>query len=279
MKDWTLVIKPKVKWLDLDLRSVWRSRDLVWLFVWRDFVSVYKQTILGPLWFFIQPVVSTIVFTVIFGKIAKIPTDGVPQTLFYMSGIMMWNYFSDCMNKTSSTFISNASLFGKVYFPRLIVPISNVISNLTKFFIQFVLFLFFLGYYYIKGATISPNIYILLTPILLIIMAGLGLGLGIIFSSLTTKYRDLQMLIGFGTSLMMYVSPIVYPLSFVSSKYKIFFLANPMTSIIETFKYAFLGAGEFSWWSLLYSTGFMIFVLFFGILIFNKIEKGFMDTV
>lgn len=276
---WTLVIKPKSKWWDLNLPALLKSKDLLWMFVWRDFVALYKQTILGPLWFFIQPIISTIVFTVIFGRIAKIPTDGLPPVLFYLSGIVGWNYFADCINKTSSTFTANAVIFGKVYFPRLVVPLSIIISNLIKFAIQFVLFIGFLIYYYFIGADFHPNIYIIITPVLLILMAGLGLGFGIIISSLTTKYRDLMQLIGFGVQLLMYITPVVYPLSFISGKYKWIILANPMTSIIEAFKYAFLGVGTFSFIHLAYSGAFMLFVLAIGMLIFNKVEKNFMDTV
>lgn len=276
---WDLEIKPKASWWDLQLKDIWRYRDLLMLFVRRDFVSVYKQTILGPLWFFIQPILTTITFTVIFGNVAKIPTDGLPQILFYMSGIVAWSYFSDCLDKTSSVFVSNASIFGKVYFPRLVVPLSIVISNLLKFAVQFLLLLLFLLYFIVKGANVHPNMYILLTPFLLVIMAGLGLGFGIIISSLTTKYRDLRFLVSFGIQLLMYSTPIVYPLSILPEKYRVFILANPMTSIIETFKYAYLGIGEFSWFSLSYSFGIMMIVLFFGIMIFHKVEKSFMDTV
>lgn len=276
---WTLVIKPKSKWWDLNLHAVLKSKDLLWMFVWRDFVALYKQTILGPLWFFIQPVFSTIVFTIIFGRIAKIPTDGVPQVIFYLSGIVGWNYFADCLTKTSTTFTANAGIFGKVYFPRLIVPLSIVISNLIKFSVQFFLFLGFWVYYYYKGAGVNPNFFILFTPLLILLMAGLGLGFGIIISSLTTKYRDLVQLIGFGVQLLMYFTPVVYPLSFISEKYKWLILANPMTPIIEAFKFAFLGVGTFSFIHLAYSGAFMLFVLTIGILIFSKIEKSFMDTV
>lgn len=279
MGDWSLIIKPKTKLWDLDLHSLWKSRDLISMFVWRDFVSLYKQTILGPLWFFVQPVISTIVFTIIWGGLAKLPTDGLPPALFYMCGLVGWNYFADCLIKTSNTFASNAGIFGKVYFPRLVVPLSIVISNIAKFSVQFLLFLAFLIYYYLEGSHIQPNIYILLTPLLLLIMAGIGLGMGIIVSSLTTKYRDLQQLVGFGTQLLMYLTPVVYPLSFISEEKRWMSLANPMTSIIETFKFAYLGAGEFSWMYLLYSACFMMVVLWIGILIFNKVEKSFMDTV
>ena len=276
---WDLEIRPKSNWCDLQLKDIWRYRDLLMLFVRRDFVSVYKQTILGPLWFFIQPILTTITFTVIFGNVAQISTDGLPKILFYMSGIVAWSYFADCLDKTSATFVNNANIFGKVYFPRLIVPLSIVISNLLKFAVQFLLFLLFLVYFLVTDPLLHPNLYILLTPFLLIIMAGLGLGFGIIISSLTTKYRDLRFLITFGIQLLMYATPIVYPLSVLPEKYKIFILANPMTSIIETFKYAYLGVGEFSWLSLSYSFGVMTIILLLGVMIFHKVEKSFMDTV
>jgi len=280
--NWDLIINPKSGWWDLKLMDIWRYRDLLLLFVRRDFVSVYKQTILGPLWFFIQPILTTIIFTIIFGRVAKIPTDGLPQVLFYMTGIVGWNYFADCLNNTSATFTKNASIFGKVYFPRMIVPLSIVISNLIKFGVQFALLLGFLFFYWAKGANVNPNIYIFLTPLLLLMMAGLGLGFGIIISSLTTKYRDLQLLVGFGVQLLMYVTPVVYPLSFLSQnypQYRWIILANPMTSIIETFKYAYLGAGTFDPLHLAYSACFMLFSLFVGLLIFHRVEKTFMDTV
>jgi lipopolysaccharide transport system permease protein len=278
-EEWTLVIKPQARWFELNLKEIWRARDLLWVLVWRDFVAVYKQTILGPLWYFIQPLLSTVIFTVIFGKIAKIPTDGIPHILFYMAGITAWNYFADCLNKTSNTFISNAGIFGKVYFPRMVVPLSMVISNLIKFFIQFLLFIFFVFFFYFRGAAIHFNGYILLTPILILLMAGLGLGFGIIVSSLTTKYRDLQHLVSFGVQLLMYLTPVVYPVSYIPEKYKWLILANPMTSVIETFKFAFLGAGTFNFLHLLYSSFFTLIILVFGIMIFNKVEKTFMDTV
>lgn len=276
---WNLVIRPKTKWWDLNLPALLRSKDLLGMFIWRDFVALYKQTILGPLWFFIQPVLSAIIYTVVFGRIAKIPTDGVPQALFYLSGIVGWNYFSDCLNKTSTTFTSNAGIFGKVYFPRLVVPLAVVVSNLLKFSVQFILFLGFWGYFYLNGSDIHPNLFILLTPLLILLMAGLGLGFGIIISSLTTKYRDFQHLMGFGVQMLMYFTPVVYPISFIPEKYKWLILANPMTSIIEAFKFAFLGVGSFNFVHLAYSGAFMLFVLTLGILIFNKVEKGFMDTV
>ena len=267
----------EVDWIDL-----WNYKDLLFLFVKRDFISVYKQTILGPLWFFIQPVFTTIIFTIIFGQLAEISTDGLPKILFYMSGITCWNYFSDCLNKTSNVFISNAPIFGKVYFPRLIIPISIVISNLIKFGIQFLLFIGFLFYYKILGVNIQTNVYIFILPLLIILMAGLGLGLGILISSLTTKYRDLQFLVGFGVQLFMYATPIVYPLSLAKEKLGEFswvLLANPMTPVIEAMKFSFLGEGYFSWAYLLYSFSFMILLLLFSIIIFSKVEQTFMDTV
>ena len=276
---WSLIINSKYKWWRFDFTSLFKSKDLIWMFVWRDFVSLYKQTILGPIWFIIQPIISTIVFTVIFGKIAKLPTDGVPNVIFYLSGIIGWNYFADCLTKTSTTFTANANIFGKVYFPRLVIPLSIVLSNMIKFFVQFILFLGFFFYFFLVGNEIHPNIYILSFPFLILLMGGLGLGFGIIISSFTTKYRDLIQLIGFGVQLLMYFTPVVYPISFISEKYKWIIWANPMTPIIEAFKFSFLGIGNFSLIHLGYSTVFMLGLLTFGILIFNRIEKSFMDTV
>lgn len=276
------IITPKKHLLDVNLKEIWSYRDLLFLFVRRDFVSVYKQTVLGPIWFFIQPLFTTLIFTLIFGKLASIPTDGLPQILFYMCGITCWNYFAECLNKTSNTFTMNAGIFGKVYFPRLVLPMSIVISNLFKFFIQFLLFVGFLIYYLNNGANIHPNLHILLLPFFLILMAGLGFGFGILISSLTTKYRDFQFLIMFGVQLFMYATPIVYPLSLAKEKlgtYSWIALANPMTSIIEAMKYAFLGQGEFNWMYLGYSTIFMLILLFVGVITFNKVEQNFMDTV
>lgn len=276
-KKWTLIIKPVDSFSFIRvLSSIWKYRDLLFLFVKRDFVSQYKQTILGPLWFFIQPLLNTIIFTIIFGNFAKISTDGIPQILFYLSGITLWNYFSDCLSKCSETFITNTQLFSKVYFPRVVVPISIVISSLIKFSVQFLLFLIcFL--YFIED--IQPNIYILLTPILILITGGLGLGFGLIFSSLTTKYKDLRFLLQFGIQLMMYASPIVYPLSIIPDKYKLFILANPMTSVIELFKYSYTGFGSVDLSFLVYSSVAMLVILLIGILTFNSIEKSFIDTI
>ena len=276
------VIIPKKNLFDVNLKEIWQYKDLLLLFVRRDFVSIYKQTILGPLWFIIQPIFTTLIFTLIFGKLASIPTDGLPPILFYMCGITCWNYFSESLSKTSNTFTSNANIFGKVYFPRLIVPISIIMSNIFKFFIQGFLFLLVLSYYYYSGAKVTPNITIAVLPILLLLMAGLGLGFGILISSLTTKYRDFQFLVGFGVQLFMYATPIVYPLSLAKEKLGVFSwiaFANPMSSILEAMKYAFLGQGQFSWLHLAYSFIFMIILLAIGIITFNKVEQNFMDTV
>ena len=276
------LISPKKNLFDVNLKEIWRYRDLILLFVKRDFVAVYKQTVLGPLWFVIQPIFTTLIFTVIFGQLASIPTDGLPQVLFYMCGISTWNYFSECFSKTSNTFVSNANIFGKVYFPRLVLPISTVISCLLKFFIQFSLFLIFLIYYIYMGANVTPNTHVLVFPFIILIMAGLALGLGIIISSLTTKYRDFQFLVVFGVQLLMYATPIVYPLSLAKEKLGDYYWIaklNPMSSIIEATKYAFLGQGEFSWAHLFYSFSVMLILLFIGVLVFNKVEQNFMDTV
>ncbi len=278
-EDWSLVIRPQRNLFDLRLGELWKYRDLTWLFVRRDFVSVYKQTILGPLWFIIQPIMTTLIFTVIFGRIARLPTDGLPQFLFYMSGTVVWTYFADCLNKTSNTFITNSQLFGKVYFPRLTVPISVLISTLIAFVIQFVLFLCFMLYFWLNGAAIRPNVWILFTPVLLLMMAGLGLGFGIIVSSLTTRYRDLRFLVTFGVQLWMYATPVIYPVSSIPERWRIWIEANPITPLVETFRYAFLGAGSANVPNLLYSAGFMVVVLVVGILLFNRIEATFMDTV
>jgi lipopolysaccharide transport system permease protein len=251
-----MIIRPNRRWFDLRLGELWQYRDLILLFVRRDFVSVYKQTILGPLWYIIQPLLTTITFTVIFGNIAGLPTDGLPQFLFYMSGTVIWTYFAECLSKTSNTFVNNAHLFGKVYFPRLAVPVSILLSNMITFAIQFGFFLAFMGFFALAGASIRPNIYILLTPVLLFIMAGLGLGFGIIISSLTTKYRDLRFLVQFGVQLLMYATPVIYPVSTIPARFQPLIQANPMTPVVETFRYAFLGAGTVNALNLLYSLGF-----------------------
>jgi lipopolysaccharide transport system permease protein len=250
------------------------------LFVRRDFVAVYKQTILGPLWYLIQPLLTTITFTVIFGQIASLPTDGLPQFLFYMSGTVVWGYFADCLNKTSNTFVQNANLFGKVYFPRLAVPVSILLSNLITFFIQFAFFLAFVLFFALRGTPLAPNwLWIALSPLLLLMMAGLGLGFGIIISSLTTKYRDLRFLVQFGVQLLMYATPVIYPVSAIPARWQWVIQINPMTPIVEAFRYAFLGAGTVDVGHLLYSFGFMVVVVFLGAVIFNRVEQTFMDTV
>lgn len=276
---WTSIIHPRSGWFDIHLRELYRYRDLILLFVRRDFVAVYKQTILGPVWFVLQPLFSTIVFTIVFGMIAKIPTDGIPHILFYMSGIVCWNYFSTCLVKTSDTFIANANMFGKVYFPRLAVPVSVVCTNFITFIIQFLLFLLFLGYYYLRGTALHPNLWLLAVPFLVIEIATLGLGFGILISSLTTKYRDLVYLLNFGVQLWMYATPIVYPMSQIPPKWHWVFIINPMAAIVETFRYAFTGAGSINVDSLFWSACITLVVLVLGIIVFSRIEKTFMDTV
>ena len=276
---WTMEIRSRSGWFDINLSELWRYRDLILLFVRRDFVAYYKQTILGPLWFLLQPLFTTVVFTIIFSRIAQIPTDGLPPFLFYMSGTVAWTYFASCMTQTSNTFISNAGIFGKVYFPRLVVPIAVVISNLIAFAIQFGLFLAFLYYFYLTGADIHPNGWLLLVPLLLVQMAALGLGMGILISSMTTKYRDLVFALGFGVQLWMYATPIVYPLSQIPAQWQWLFALNPMTAIIETFRYAFLGSGAIQPWVLEVSLTMTILILTVGIVMFSRVEKTFMDTI
>ena len=278
---WTTVIKPKSSLLSVDFGEIWQYRDLYRMFVKRDIVTWYKQTILGPLWFFIQPIMTTIMFMVVFGGIAGISTDGLPQPLFYLAGICLWTYFSECLNQTSKTFIDNANVFGKVYFPRLVVPMATVTSNLVRLAIQLGLFLIVFAYYMIfTDAPLHPSLYALLTPVLILMLAGLALGFGILFSSLTTKYRDLTFLLTFIVQLWMYATPVIYPLSTIENpKLKFMMQLNPITSIVETFKFAMLGVGEFSWAALGYSAGFMAVLLALGIVVFNRIQKTFMDTV
>ena len=278
-ENWTEVIEPRTNLLDLHLRDVWRYRDLVMMFVRRDFISTYKQTILGPIWFIIQPILTTITFVIIFGRVANLSTDGLPMIVFYLAGITFWNYFAQTLSATSTVFTSNSHLFGKVYFPRLTMPISIVISNIIRFFIQFTLFLFVWVYYLVTTSAIHPNGLILLTPLLIIIMGLLSLGFGLIFSALTTKYRDLAMLLTFGIQLLMYATPIIYPLSSIPEKYRWLILFNPMSSIVETFRYSFLGSGTFSWAYLGYSLVFTLIILFIGTITFNKVQKSFTDTV
>jgi len=277
--EWDLVIEAKTSLFDLNLKDVWRYRDLLVLFVKRDFVSFYKQTILGPLWFFIQPLFTTVVFTLVFGKLAGIGTDGLPQPLFYLAGITAWNYFADCLIKTSTVFRDNAHLFSKVYFPRLIMPLSIITSNLARFGVQMLLFLSMIGYYMWNGAAFSPTWAVLLFPFIVLIMALLGLGLGLIITAMTTKYRDLAFLVQFGVQLLMYGTTVVYPLSLAPAKYKLIIQLNPMTGIIEAFRYSFLGKGEFNALNIGYSVLFSVCALIIGVIIFNKIGKSYVDIV
>ncbi len=283
---WTTIIKPRNKLFEVNLKEIWDYRDLLMLFVKRTITVQYKQTILGPLWWLIQPALTVVMYMVVFGGIAGIPTDGIPQPLFYLGGIAMWHYFSDCLSNASNTFVSNAGIFGKVYFPRMIMPLASVISNLVRFGIQLGLFVIVYLYYVIIGLAPTPNWYLLLFPLLIVLLAGLALGFGIIVSSMTTKYRDLQILFSFVVQLWMYGTPIVYPLSQVAGKkvlgmdLQLIMCLNPVTPVIETFKHGALGAGEFIGWEWLgYSFAFMLVVLALGVLIFNKVQKSFMDTV
>ncbi|MFN8275526.1 MAG: ABC transporter permease [Flavobacteriaceae bacterium] len=278
-EDWSLVIKGKTSLFDLKFQDLWRYRDLLWMFVKRDFVSFYKQTVLGPLWFFIQPIFTTLVFTFVFGNLAGISTDGLPQYLFYLSGITAWNYFSDCLTKTSTVFRDNAAIFGKVYFPRLIMPLSIVVSNLVRFGVQLILLFIMMGYFAFKGENFQLTYAVVFFPVLVLLMALLGLGSGLIITAMTTKYRDLTFLVTFGVQLLMYGTTVIYPLSSAPEKYKQFIELNPMTGIIEAFRYALLGKGEFSVWSIGYSTLVTLIILMFGILIFNKTERNFVDTI
>lgn len=281
-EQWDIELTPHSSLFDLKLNDIWHYRDLLILLVRRDFVSFYKQTILGPLWFFIQPLFTTIIYTFIFGNLANISADSLDKPLFYMAGITAWNYFADCLTKTSTVFTANASLFGKVYFPRLIVPLSIVASNLIRFGVQMALFFITMAFYAIKGSNVHPNIYVLLFPFLLLLMAMLGLGLGMIVSAMTTKYRDLSFLITFGIQLMMYLTTVIYPLSAVKQKYpKYEWLVeyNPMTSIIEAFRYGFLGKGTFTMLSLGITAIITTVILLLGIIVFNRVERTFIDTV
>lgn len=276
---WDLVIEPKKGLFDIPLRALWRYRDLLYMLIKRDFVVIYKQTVLGPIWFFVQPILTVGVYIVVFSRIARISTDGLPPILFYLAGIVIWSYLQDSLNTTSRTFFDNANMFGKVYFPRLILPVAKVISGLIRFIIQFILFLGFYFYYQFQGYDFNANITIVLVPAMILIMAMLGLGLGLFFSSVTAKYRDLVFLIQFGVQLLMYATPVIYPLSAVPEKYKAIILANPMTSIFEGFRYAFLGVGSFSFSSLAVSFLVSAVILLIGLATFNRSEKDFMDTV
>jgi lipopolysaccharide transport system permease protein len=272
-------ITPQTNLFDLRLDEIWRYRDLILLFVRRDFVSKYKQTMLGPVWFFIQPIFQTLVLAIVFGGMAGLSTDGVPPVLFYLSGITAWNYFSNCLRATSNTFTANATLFGKVYFPRAVTPLSVVISNLIQFGIGLFLFILMYIFFIIQGYSLYVNRTLWLLPLLIVIMGFMGLGLGMIVSAMTTRYRDLQYLVEFGVQLLMYATPVIMPLSAVPAKYKLIMQVNPMTGVIETFKYGFFGSGTFSWSLLGYSVGFTIVVFVYGLMIFNKTEKNFMDSI
>ena len=277
--NWTTIIKPKTGWFDINLKELIQYKDLIVMFVKRDFKTMYKQTILGPLWIIINPLMTTLMFTVVFGNIANISTDGMPQIVFYMLGTTVWTYFSSCLTKTSSTFTGNAAIFGKVYFPRLVTPISTVISGLINFGVQFLMFLGFMAYFMIKGSPIEPNLWILITPLLLVQLAALALGFGIIISSMTTKYRDLAVLVTFGVQLWMYATPVVYPASQIGGKLKTLMMLNPVSPIVESFRYAFLGSGSIPWNYLGISVVTTLVVLFAGVVLFSRVEKTFMDTV
>ena len=278
-QQWTETIESDHSLLSLNLKEVWHYKDLVYMFVKRDFVSSFKQTVLGPIWFFINPIFTTIMYVIVFGNIANLSTDGAPKLPFYLAGVTLWNYFSACLNGTSSVFRGNASIFGKVYFPRLVMPIAIVTSNLMQFAIQFSLFIVVTLFYWFTGDSVHPNIWIIATPFLIILMAAFAMGTGMIFSSMTTKYKDLSMLLSFGISLYMYVTPVVYPVSQIPEKYRWIADINPLTGIFECFKYAYLGVGDFNMGMLTYSTVFIFFILLIGTIIFNKVEKSFMDTV
>jgi lipopolysaccharide transport system permease protein len=276
---WTMVIRSQGRWFDLRLGELWRYHDLVLLLVRRDFVAQYKQTILGPLWHLLQPLLTTIVFTVIFGRIAALPTDNLPPFLFYMAGNVVWAYFAGVIGGTSTTFVTNASIFGKVYFPRLAMPLALLVSRMVGFVIQFALFLALALYFGLIGAPLKPNLWILFTPVLLLLMGGLGMGCGIIISALTTRYRDLAVLVTFGVQLLMYATPVVYPLSAVPEQYRLLVAANPIAPLVETFRYAYLGAGTVSLAHLAYSAAVTLILLIFGAALFNRVERTFMDTV
>ncbi|GJN61498.1 ABC transporter permease [Elizabethkingia anophelis] len=275
---WTEIIEPQSSLLSLNLKEVWRYRDLLLLLVKRDFVTYFKQTILGPIWFFVNPILTTLIYTLVFGNIAGISTNGAPKIAFYLSGVVMWNYFSTSLTQTSTVFTVNASIFGKVYFPRLIMPLSIVVSNLMQFGIQFLLFLVIVIYYTFQGQ-LYPNIFVLLTPVLVLLMAAFALGIGMIFSSMTTKYKDMAMLLTFGVQLLMYATPVIYPLSTIDEKYRYLVEMNPLTAIIENFRYGFLGVGSLHIPALGYSFVVISILLAIGTIIFNRVQKGFMDTI
>ncbi len=279
MNDEITYVSSKQKWFSVNLKEIWKYRDLIILFVKRDLTTSYKQTVLGPLWIIINPLLSTTVFTVIFGVIAGIPTDGTPQFLFYMSGNILWNFFSSCLNRASGTFLGNARLFGKVYFPRLVMPISGILYNLINFMLQTAVYVILVIVYSLIGANVHPNLLIILAPFLVLQTALLGTGMGLIISSITTKYRDLNVLVSFGVSLLMYITPVVYPISRVPENFRWLMLLNPVAPIVETYRCAFLGSGSFEWQFLLISLAVTLALLFWGVIVFNKVEKNFIDTV
>ena len=276
---WTEEIKSQDSLFSVNLKEVWKYRDLLLMLVKKDYVTFYKQTVLGPIWFFIQPILTTMMYVLLFGQIAKLSTDGTPQMAFYLSGITIWNYFSEALTKTATVFKDNAAMMGKVYFPRLIMPLSIIVSGLMKFAIQFGLFIVVVLYYTFVEKSIHPNIWVMATPFLLLLMAAFSLGLGMIFSSLTTKYKDLVFLLTFGIQLFMYATPVVYSMASIPEKYQWMINANPLTGIFECFRFGFLGSGSFEPSSLLFSTGITLVILVIGVVIFNKVEKSFMDTV
>jgi lipopolysaccharide transport system permease protein len=278
-KQWDITITPGHGYLNFNIKELWRYRDLLMMFVKKDIITVYKQTILGPVWFVVQPVLTSLMFLLVFNGIAKISTGAVPAILFYLLGNVLWSYFSETLNTTSRTFTDNASVFGKVYFPRLVLPLSKIVSGLVKFLIQFGLFAVFLLYYVFVERSVTPNWYMLLAPVWLLVIVFMSLGFGIIITSLTTKYRDLTFLISFGIQLAMFITPVIIPLSEVQGEKRIFFLLNPLTSLFEAFKYGFFGSGTLNWNWLMYSVGFTAILLLSGILIFNRVEKKFIDTV
>ena len=277
--EWDSVLAPERPWADFRWKEIWKYRDLILLFVRRDFTATYKQTLLGPLWYLVQPLCTTFTFALVFGYFAKVRTDGLPHMLFFMSGVVAWSYFADCLTKTANTFRGNAGLFGKIYFPRLVVPISIVITNMITFLIQFGLFLAMLAYYWAKGAPVFPNYRVIILPLLILQMALLGLGVGAIVSSVTTRWRDVGMLVGFGTQLWMYGSSVVLPLSVIPEQIRWLFILNPMVPIIETFRFAFLGRGVVEIWQLMVSLAVTLVIFFAGIVIFTRVERNFMDTV
>ena len=278
-ESWDIEIKPKKKLLDVDIKGLWRYRALYWMYVKRDIVTVYKQTILGPLWFLIQPILTTIMFMFVFGGLAGISTDGMPQSLFYMSGVLLWNYFNSAFLASSNVFTLNANVFGKVYFPRLVVPLSGITSNLIKFGIQLLLFVSMYLFYWFQGVSLQVNWTLALFPFLIFLIAFHAMSWGLIISALTTKYRDLTQLVTFGIQLFMYATPVIYPLSAAPEKYRDLISLNPLTPIFEAFKYSCMGCGSLDWGGLLYSTVFMCITLFLSVIIFSRVERNFMDTV